>query len=190
MVHECGGLVYGDGANMNALLGRAKLGELGFDVCHLNLHKTFSTPHGGGGPGAGPVCCGEILAPYLAAPVVEKNRRRRVHPVGTGGEHRQDQRVPRQLRRPGAGLHLHPHAGRGRPAVHQRQRGAERQLHHARTQGHLRAALRPHLHARGGVLRRPGSGSAVSAAWRSPSGCWTTGSTRPRCTSRSSSTRR
>ena len=72
VVHECGGLVYGDGANMNALLGRAKLGELGFDVCHLNLHKTFSTPHGGGGPGAGPVCCGDILAPYLAAPVVER----------------------------------------------------------------------------------------------------------------------
>lgn len=73
LVHDCGGLVYGDGANMNALLGRAKLGELGFDVCHLNLHKTFSTPHGGGGPGAGPVCCGDTLAPYLAAPVVQCN---------------------------------------------------------------------------------------------------------------------
>ena len=72
IVHECGGLVYGDGANMNALLGRAKLGELGFDVCHLNLHKTFSTPHGGGGPGAGPVCCSDNLAGYLAAPVVEQ----------------------------------------------------------------------------------------------------------------------
>ncbi len=70
IVHDCGGLVYGDGANMNALLGRAKLGELGFDVCHLNLHKTFSTPHGGGGPGAGPVCCAANLADFLAAPVV------------------------------------------------------------------------------------------------------------------------
>ena len=70
VVHEAGGLVYGDGANMNALLGRAKLGELGFDVIHLNLHKTFSTPHGGGGPGAGPVCCAPNLIPYLAAPVV------------------------------------------------------------------------------------------------------------------------
>ena len=70
IVHESGGLVYGDGANMNALLGRVKLGDLGFDVCHLNLHKTFSTPHGGGGPGAGPVCATERLAPYLAAPVV------------------------------------------------------------------------------------------------------------------------
>ena len=70
VVHEAGGLVYGDGANMNALLGRVKLGELGFDVAHLNLHKTFSTPHGGGGPGAGPVCVGDTLAPFLPAPVV------------------------------------------------------------------------------------------------------------------------
>ena len=70
IVHEAGGLVYGDGANMNALLGREKLGALGFDVIHLNLHKTFSTPHGGGGPGAGPVCTTNQLAPYLAAPVI------------------------------------------------------------------------------------------------------------------------
>ena len=70
IVHEAGGLVYGDGANMNALMGRVKLGELGFDVAHLNLHKTFSTPHGGGGPGAGPVCATHQLAPYLAGPVV------------------------------------------------------------------------------------------------------------------------
>ena len=70
MVHRAGGLVYGDGANMNALLGRAKPAELGFDVVQLNLHKTFTTPHGGGGPGAGPVCVTEELAPYLPSPVV------------------------------------------------------------------------------------------------------------------------
>ena len=70
IVHQAGGLVYGDGANMNALLGRVKLGDLGFDLAHLNLHKTFSTPHGGGGPGAGPVCAAPTLAPYLAAPVI------------------------------------------------------------------------------------------------------------------------
>ena len=70
IVHEAGGLVYGDGANMNALLGRAKLAALGFDVVHLNLHKTFSTPHGGGGPGAGPVCSTEELSRYLPEPVV------------------------------------------------------------------------------------------------------------------------
>jgi glycine dehydrogenase subunit 2 len=72
VVHEAGGLVYGDGANMNAMLGQTKLGELGFDVLHINLHKTFSTPHGGGGPGAGPVSANSILAPFLASPVIEK----------------------------------------------------------------------------------------------------------------------
>ncbi len=70
MVHEAGGLVYGDGANLNAILGIVKPGELGFDVMHFNLHKTFTTPHGGGGPGAGPVGCSEALAPYLPGPVV------------------------------------------------------------------------------------------------------------------------
>ncbi|MGC8873330.1 MAG: aminomethyl-transferring glycine dehydrogenase subunit GcvPB, partial [Chloroflexia bacterium] len=63
LVHGCGALLYGDGANMNALLGIAKPGQLGFDVFHYNLHKTFSTPHGGGGPGSGPVGCLEHLAP-------------------------------------------------------------------------------------------------------------------------------
>ena len=73
-VHDAGGLVYGDGANMNALLGWAKLADLGFDVVHLNLHKTFTTPHGGGGPGAGPVCVNEALLPYLPSPVVSRQQ--------------------------------------------------------------------------------------------------------------------
>jgi glycine dehydrogenase subunit 2 len=72
MLHRHGALLYGDGANQNAFLGRARFGDMGFDVVHLNLHKTFSTPHGGGGPGAGPVCCKSFLAPYLPAPVVEE----------------------------------------------------------------------------------------------------------------------
>lgn len=72
LVHEAGGLVYGDGANLNALLGQVKLGDLGFDVVHSNVHKTFSTPHGGGGPGAGPVMAKAHLAPYLPGPVVKK----------------------------------------------------------------------------------------------------------------------
>jgi len=72
IVHEAGGLVYCDGANMNALLGRVKLGDLGFDVAHLNLHKTFSTPHGGGGPGSGPVCANLRLAPFLPMPAVTR----------------------------------------------------------------------------------------------------------------------
>ena len=72
IVHDKGGLIYCDGANMNALMGIAKPGKMGVDVLHLNLHKTFSTPHGGGGPGSGPVCVSEKLAPYLPTPVVRK----------------------------------------------------------------------------------------------------------------------
>ena len=69
-VHAAGAYVYGDGANLNAILGRVRFGDLGFDVVHLNPHKTFGTPHGGGGPGAGPVCARAEFASYLAAPVV------------------------------------------------------------------------------------------------------------------------
>ncbi len=70
LIHEHGALLYGDGANQNAFLGRARFGDMGFDVVHLNLHKTFSTPHGGGGPGAGPVCVKSVLADYLPAPII------------------------------------------------------------------------------------------------------------------------
>ena len=70
IVHAKGGLVYCDGANMNALIGRARPGDFGMDIMHLNLHKTFSTPHGGGGPGSGPVVATKELEPYLPAPVV------------------------------------------------------------------------------------------------------------------------
>jgi glycine dehydrogenase subunit 2 len=74
IVHDRGGLVYGDGANMNALMGMVKPGEIGIDVMHLNLHKTFSAPHGGGGPGAGPVAVRSDLARFLPAPrIVEKD---------------------------------------------------------------------------------------------------------------------
>ncbi|MGZ4817041.1 MAG: aminomethyl-transferring glycine dehydrogenase subunit GcvPB [Terriglobales bacterium] len=70
IVHRKGGLVYMDGANMNALVGKVRPGDFGVDVMHLNLHKTFSTPHGGGGPGSGPVACKKILEPFLPVPVV------------------------------------------------------------------------------------------------------------------------
>ena len=70
IVHQAGGLLYYDGANLNAILGKVKPGDMGFDVVHLNLHKTFSTPHGGGGPGAGPVVVGERLLPFLPVPMV------------------------------------------------------------------------------------------------------------------------
>lgn len=68
MIHERGGLVYGDGANLNAIMGYADLGKMGIDVVHFNVHKTLSTPHGGGGPGAGPVAVGATLEPYLPGP--------------------------------------------------------------------------------------------------------------------------
>ncbi|MGD8477587.1 MAG: aminomethyl-transferring glycine dehydrogenase subunit GcvPB [Burkholderiales bacterium] len=71
IVHGAGGLLYYDGANLNAILGRVRPGDMGFDVIHMNLHKTFSTPHGGGGPGAGPVGVNERLQPFLPVPVVE-----------------------------------------------------------------------------------------------------------------------
>jgi glycine dehydrogenase subunit 2 len=74
MVHARGGLVYGDGANLNALMGRARPGDLGIDVMQFNLHKTFTTPHGGGGPGSGPVAFKSILEPYQPTPVVRRPR--------------------------------------------------------------------------------------------------------------------
>ncbi len=73
-VHGCGGLVYGDGANLNALTGIARPGDLGIDLMHFNLHKTFATPHGGGGPGAGPLGASATLAPFLPGPLVERSK--------------------------------------------------------------------------------------------------------------------
>lgn len=73
IVHKAGGLLYYDGANLNAIAGKVRPGDMGFDVIHLNLHKTFSTPHGGGGPGAGPVGVNDKLLPFLPLPVVAKD---------------------------------------------------------------------------------------------------------------------
>ncbi len=83
IVHGCGALMYGDGANLNALLGVAKPADLGFDVLHINLHKTFATPHGGGGPGSGPVAARAFMADFLPVPVV---RRRGDGETGRRGE--------------------------------------------------------------------------------------------------------
>jgi glycine dehydrogenase subunit 2 len=74
IVHGAGGLLYYDGANLNAILGKVKPGDMGFDVIHMNLHKTFSTPHGGGGPGAGPVGVAERLRPFLPVPLVGEGK--------------------------------------------------------------------------------------------------------------------
>jgi glycine dehydrogenase subunit 2 len=77
VVHGLGGLVYYDGANLNAILGRCRPGDMGFDIVHINTHKTFATPHGGGGPGAGPVGVTDELVPYLPSPLVERDERGR-----------------------------------------------------------------------------------------------------------------
>jgi len=79
IVHDAGGLLYYDGANLNAILGKVRPGDMGFDVIHMNLHKTFSTPHGGGGPGAGAVGVSKRVAPFMPLPIVGKE-------VGKQGE--------------------------------------------------------------------------------------------------------
>jgi glycine dehydrogenase subunit 2 len=90
MIHKAGGLLYYDGANLNAILGKVKPGDMGFDVIHMNLHKTFSTPHGGGGPGAGPVGVSERLKPFLPVPMVGRNEQgyywvtKKEHPLSIG----------------------------------------------------------------------------------------------------------
>lgn len=81
LIHENGGLVYMDGANMNAQVGLTSPGNIGADVCHLNLHKTFAIPHGGGGPGMGPICVNEKLAPYLPGHVALDNNKKAIHAV-------------------------------------------------------------------------------------------------------------
>lgn len=72
IIHDAGGLCYYDGANLNAVMGVVRPGDMGFDCIHLNLHKSFATPHGGGGPGSGPVGCKAFLAPFLPGPIPEK----------------------------------------------------------------------------------------------------------------------
>ena len=82
--HGAGALMYYDGANLNAVCGISRPGDMGFDVVHINLHKTFSQPHGGGGPGGGPIAVREILEPFLPVPVVVARRRRRSGSTTTG----------------------------------------------------------------------------------------------------------
>jgi glycine dehydrogenase subunit 2 len=90
MLHDVGGLVYYDGANLNAILGRCRPGDMGFDIVHINTHKTFATPHGGGGPGSGPVGVKEHLVDYLPAPIVARH---------ADGSYRWDRDRPRSIGR-------------------------------------------------------------------------------------------
>ena len=110
LLHARGGLVYLDGANMNAILGITRPGDFGADMMHYNVHKTFTGPHGGGGPGAGPIAVRDFLAPYLPAPLVVEGRRplrARLRPAEVD---RPGAQLLRQRRHPGPRLLLHPHA--------------------------------------------------------------------------------
>ena len=127
-VHDAGGLIYLDGANMNAILGITRPGDFGADMMHFNPHKTFSGPHGGGGPGAGPIAVSETSAPYLPLPIVARDRNRLSAGVRRSSVDRPRAQLFRQRGRAGAGLLLHPHARSRRSAKGLGKRGAERQL--------------------------------------------------------------
>ena len=107
IVHEHGGQVYMDGANMNAQVGLTSPAAIGADVCHLNLHKTFAIPHGGGGPGMGPIAVAAHLAPFLPGHPVVPDRRRDGDSGGVGG-------AVGQREHPADFVRLHPHARRAR----------------------------------------------------------------------------
>ena len=190
IVHEAGGLLYYDGANLNAILGKVRPGDMGFDVIHMNLHKTFSTPHGGGGPGSGAV--GVERAP--AAVPADSDRRQGKATVTAGSTRRDLPQIDRpavglhgQRRRAAARLRLHAHARPRRHAARGGVRDAQRQLPHGA------AARRPVSSSRIPSAAPATSsssrcsarrGSSASTRWISRSGCSTTASTRRRPISR------
>ena len=185
MVHEAGGLVYLDGANMNAILGIARPGDFGADLMHFNPHKTFSGPHGGGGPGAGPIAVAERLAPYLPVP------RGRTRTAG----YRLDYDRPKSIGRVRS-FFGNSACWCGCTATFARTVRtacgsiAENAVLNANYllgagEGHPAGAARRPLHARVRRLGGPAEGRAGRRRrWTSPSGCWTTASTPPRSTSR------
>jgi glycine dehydrogenase subunit 2 len=147
ILHAKGGQLYMDGANMNALVGKVRPGDFGVDVMHLNLHKTFSTPHGGGGPGSGPVLCKNHLEPFLPVPVLG------TQPDGSlAFDYDRPQAVGRVrsfygIRHACARARLH-HGERSRRAGgDHRRRRAERQLHPQKAGWNLRSPLRNPQHA-------------------------------------------
>ena len=123
IVHGVGGTLYYDGANLNAIMGYTRPGDMGFDIVHLNLHKSFSQPHGGGGPGAGPIAVSDRIAPFLPVPRIVRDETARTAP-GRGFDlelrraevDRPPARLPGQLRRLRALLRLHLEPRRRRAA--------------------------------------------------------------------------
>ena len=133
ILHERGALLYMDGANMNALAGVTRPGDFGVDVMHLNLHKTFSTPHGGGGPGAGPVVVKKILEPYLPVPVViEKEPGKFALDCNRPQSIGRVRAYLRKFRRLDARSGLHPGVRPGHPPGHRRC-GRQCELHSQET---------------------------------------------------------
>jgi glycine dehydrogenase subunit 2 len=160
VLHRKGALLYMDGANMNALVGIARPGDFGVDVMHLNLHKTFSTPHGGGGPGGGPVAVKKELEPFLPVPRLKRDGDRWTfdydRPLSIG-----------KLRRAGARAGLHPGARRQRIARRHHGRRAQCQLHPQKAGAVLRPALRAAQYARSGLQRRaPGAPGRAHGRYR------------------------
>jgi hypothetical protein len=151
-VHAAGGYVYCDGANFNAIVGRVRPGDLGVDAMHINLHKTFSTPHGGGGPGSGPVVLSEALAPYAPLPFVRKDDAGSFYLVE---EENREERGPTF----GRMTAFHGQMGmftRALTYILSRRCGAQCQLHPAFDGGYPPRALRCQraVHARGAVWRQ------------------------------------
>ncbi len=140
-VHEAGAFFYCDGANFNAIVGKVRPGDLGVDCMHINLHKTFSTPHGGGGPGAGPVVLSAALAPYAPYPWIVKDGETMAHRRGGREGRGHAARTPEGFPRPDG--HVHP-----RPGLHHepRRRRAEAGRRGCRAVGQLRDGLPPGHH--------------------------------------------
>ncbi len=162
MLHDVGGLVYIDGANMNAILGITRPGDFGGDMMHYNVHKTFTGPHGAGGPGAGPIAVRDFLADYLPGPVVIERRRqdgyRLTTPAKSIGRMRS---VLRQRRHPAAGLLLPANAGRRRSARRLGEGGAQCELPQVDPSTDVSACpARRTLHAR---VRRLGQADQAGA---------------------------
>ena len=152
IVHAKGGLVYGDGANMNAVMGIVDMAEIGVDVLHLNLHKTFSTPHGGGGPGSGPVCVTKDLERFLPVPRVIKEDDRYVlaedFPESVGKLHAFYGNFGVLIKAYSYILSMGPKPEKSQPA-----RGAKCQLYQGKAERDISPSLRPALHARMRLFR-------------------------------------
>ena len=145
--HDAGSLLYYDGANLNAVCGISRPGDMGFDIVHINLHKTFSQPHGGGGPGGGPIVVRDKLEPFLPVPAVVTRRRAVPARLRPAEVDREGARLRRSVRRVRPLVRVHPLL-RACAARDVRGRGAERELPAGAAARRVRPAVRPALHAR------------------------------------------